>query len=249
MAEHGRPASIMTDRGSLSCASESEARKRGRTEFERRLDELGVGRILAGVGHPRTSGKLERFHGEIQRKIERFSGIDEFDQRHGRGTAATGPTTPRTRARRGRPPGRSRGRCPKRGKQSKTSTLGRCILLARLRNDFGIAQCSPVNSSVDRPARRFQPENSKKRAVWRAGEAPGVIAEVPAGRFGARRRNVPAGLSRDAAARSCVQNLHPGSSGSGDAARGIGAGARQNIPILPRSRGARQEGEEISACF
>ncbi len=81
MAEHGRPSSVMTDHGSQSCASESEARKRGRTESGRRLDELGVRHIPAGMGHPQTNGKLERFRGEIQRKIKWFSGIDEFVQR------------------------------------------------------------------------------------------------------------------------------------------------------------------------
>ena len=84
MAEHGRPASIMTDHGSQFYANESEARKRGRTEFERRLAELGIRHILAGVGHPQTNGKLERFHGEIQRKIKWFSGIDEFVQWYNR---------------------------------------------------------------------------------------------------------------------------------------------------------------------
>ena len=84
MAEHGRPATIMTDHGSQSCANESETGKRGRTEFEKRLDEFGVKQVLAGVGHPRTNGKLERFHGEIQRKIERFGGIDEFVQWYNR---------------------------------------------------------------------------------------------------------------------------------------------------------------------
>ena len=78
MAEHGRPASILTDHGSQSCASESETGKRGREESGKRLDELGVRHILAGVGHPQTNGKLERSHGEIQRKIKRFDGIDEF---------------------------------------------------------------------------------------------------------------------------------------------------------------------------
>ena len=84
VAEHGRPASVMTDHGSQSCANESETGRRRETEFERRLAELGVRQILAGVGHPQTNGRLERFHGEIRRKIERFSGIDEFVQRHDR---------------------------------------------------------------------------------------------------------------------------------------------------------------------
>ena len=134
-AEHGRPATMMADRGSQFYASESEARKRGRAESGKRLDELGVRHILAWAGHPRTDGRPEGFRGGIRRKIERFSGIGEFVQRYNRDR----PHDSLDRARRGRPPGRSRGRCPKRGKQSKTSTPGRSILLARMRNDFGIA--------------------------------------------------------------------------------------------------------------
>ncbi len=77
MAEHGKLASIMTGHESHSCASEAETGKRGRTEFERRLAELGVKQIQAGQGS-RTNGKLGRLREEIQRKIERFGGIDEF---------------------------------------------------------------------------------------------------------------------------------------------------------------------------
>ena len=75
MADHGKPASIMTDHGAQFYANESEDRKRGRTEFERRLVELGIRQILAGVRHPQTNGKLERLHGEIQRKLPEFEAI------------------------------------------------------------------------------------------------------------------------------------------------------------------------------
>ena len=83
-AEHGRPATMMADRGSQFYASESEARKRGRAESGKRLDELGVRHILAWAGHPRTDGRTEGSRGGIRRKIERFSGIGEFVRRHDR---------------------------------------------------------------------------------------------------------------------------------------------------------------------
>ena len=69
---YGKPASIMTDHGSQFYANEAEARKRGESTYEKKLVELGIRQILARVKHPQTNGKLERFHGEIQRKLHRF---------------------------------------------------------------------------------------------------------------------------------------------------------------------------------
>ncbi len=72
---HGRPASIMTDHGVQFYANEKEAKARGESGFEKRLVELGIRQILAGVGHPQTNGKIERLHGEIQRKLHEFEAI------------------------------------------------------------------------------------------------------------------------------------------------------------------------------
>ena len=72
---HGKPASIMTDRGSQFYANASEAKKKGASVFEKRLVEFGIKQILAGVRHPQTNGKLERLHGEIQRKLPEFEAI------------------------------------------------------------------------------------------------------------------------------------------------------------------------------
>ena len=72
---HGKPASIMTDRGSQFYANASEAKKKGVSEFEKRLVSLGIQQILAGVRHPQTNGKLERLHGELQRKLPEFEAI------------------------------------------------------------------------------------------------------------------------------------------------------------------------------
>ena len=69
---HGKPASIMTDHGSQFYANEAEARKRGESTYEKKLVELDIKQILARIKHPQTNGKLERLHGEIQRKLHRF---------------------------------------------------------------------------------------------------------------------------------------------------------------------------------
>ena len=72
---HGKPASIMTDHGSQFYANASEAKKKGASDFEKRLVGLGIHQILARVKHPQTNGKLERLHGEIQRKLPEFEAI------------------------------------------------------------------------------------------------------------------------------------------------------------------------------
>ena len=75
---HGRPASILTDRGSQFYSSESESKRKGVSEFEKELVKLEIRHILARVNHPQTNGKLERFHGELQRKLCHFGTVDSL---------------------------------------------------------------------------------------------------------------------------------------------------------------------------
>ena len=72
ISRHGKPASVLTDHGSQFYANEKEAAARGEAEFEKELVALGIKHILARVNHPQTNGKLERFHGELQRKLPGF---------------------------------------------------------------------------------------------------------------------------------------------------------------------------------
>ena len=72
ISKHGVPASVMTDHGSQFYANEKENRIRGVSKFEEELVRLGINHILSGVRHPQTNGKIERFHGEIHRKIHVF---------------------------------------------------------------------------------------------------------------------------------------------------------------------------------
>ena len=72
---HGKPASILTDHGSQFYANESEVKKKGYSEYEKTLVELGIKHILARVAHPQTNGKLERVHGELQRKLHEFEDV------------------------------------------------------------------------------------------------------------------------------------------------------------------------------
>ena len=72
--EHGKPASILTDRGIQFYASEVEERERGSTPFERYLVENEIRQILGRVSHPQTNGKVERFFGTVKQKLPRFDG-------------------------------------------------------------------------------------------------------------------------------------------------------------------------------
>ena len=73
--QHGKPAAIVTDRGTQFYANESQYHKKGVSAFEDKLAELEIKHIVAGVRHPQTNGKIERFFGEVQRKLPQFVDI------------------------------------------------------------------------------------------------------------------------------------------------------------------------------
>ena len=72
---HGKPASIMTDHGSQFYANASEAKRKGASDFEKRLVGLEIHQILARVKHTQTNDKLRRLRGKIQRKLPEFETI------------------------------------------------------------------------------------------------------------------------------------------------------------------------------
>ncbi|MGI0090563.1 MAG: DDE-type integrase/transposase/recombinase, partial [Nitrososphaerales archaeon] len=72
IAKHGKPASILTDRGTQFYATESEEREKGLTEFEKHLISLEIRQILGRVRHPQTNGKIERFFRTVGDKLPRF---------------------------------------------------------------------------------------------------------------------------------------------------------------------------------
>jgi len=76
--EHGRPASILSDRGTSFYAIEAEARTKGLTEFELYLMRNHINQILSRVRHPQTNGKLEKLFDTIERGLAKgFSPIDK----------------------------------------------------------------------------------------------------------------------------------------------------------------------------
>ncbi|MFW6029772.1 MAG: DDE-type integrase/transposase/recombinase [Halanaerobiales bacterium] len=61
--EHGYPRELLTDRGSQFHSW------KGKTQFEKLLEKLDIKHILASSQHPKTIGKLESFHRNIQREL------------------------------------------------------------------------------------------------------------------------------------------------------------------------------------
>ncbi len=84
------------------------------------------------------------------------------------------------------------------------------------------ASISAVNANVDCTARRFRPENPRKREVWRAVAALGEIAAVMAARPGARRQKVGKGRGGGAAVRDAARGIprRNGRRGNGGGPRG-----------------------------
>jgi len=50
----------------------------GKSRFDSRLEELGIKHILAAVGKPTTTGKIERWFGTYDREAWRFEALDDF---------------------------------------------------------------------------------------------------------------------------------------------------------------------------
>jgi putative transposase len=76
--KHGKPASILTDRGVQFYAVEAGDRLKGLTVFERYLIENGIRQVLGRVSHPQTNGKVERFFKTVKDKLPRFGSVDQL---------------------------------------------------------------------------------------------------------------------------------------------------------------------------
>lgn len=71
--EWGRPREILTGHD-----VQYHAMRGGTSTFDVRLGELGIKHILAAVGKPTTTGKIERWFGTYDREAWRFETLDDF---------------------------------------------------------------------------------------------------------------------------------------------------------------------------
>ena len=78
ISSHGKPASVLTDRGSQFYASPKEDAAQGESQFQKELRALDIRHILAGVNHPQTNGKLERFFHTLETEMVHFRSVADF---------------------------------------------------------------------------------------------------------------------------------------------------------------------------
>jgi transposase InsO family protein len=79
IAEHGAPASTLTDNGMVYTTRFSGGRG-GRNGFETELHRLGIQQKNSRANHPTTCGKVERFHQTLKRWLESQPAPDTLDE-------------------------------------------------------------------------------------------------------------------------------------------------------------------------
>jgi len=75
-AEYGKPDQILTDHGTQFVSAKN--RDKAKHTFKEFLEENSIKHIIAGINHPQTNGKIERFFGLIEQKIHLFNSTEEF---------------------------------------------------------------------------------------------------------------------------------------------------------------------------
>jgi hypothetical protein len=78
-AEHGIPASTLTDNGMVFTTRFSGGRG-GRNGFEAELHRLGIQQKNSRANHPTTCGKVERLHQTVKRWLERQPAADTLTE-------------------------------------------------------------------------------------------------------------------------------------------------------------------------
>lgn len=73
ISEWGKPREILTGHD-----AQYYAMRGGKSQFDARIEKLGIKHILAAVGKPTTTGKIERWFGTYDREAWRFATLDDF---------------------------------------------------------------------------------------------------------------------------------------------------------------------------
>ena len=73
------PVELNSDRGSQFIPNKFDKKGKANSEFQNVLQELGIIFVPSRTRHPQTNGKLERFHGILDKEFDdRFETIDQF---------------------------------------------------------------------------------------------------------------------------------------------------------------------------
>jgi hypothetical protein len=55
----------------------SRNKDKAQHSFKEFLLDNGICHIVAGISYPRTKGKIERFYGEVERRIQKFGSVEK----------------------------------------------------------------------------------------------------------------------------------------------------------------------------
>jgi putative transposase len=72
----GRPLAVLTGRDAQFYASDKKGKPSGNTVFQDFLEANHIKHIVGRVNHPQTCGKIERFFGEVERRLYTWHDFD-----------------------------------------------------------------------------------------------------------------------------------------------------------------------------
>jgi putative transposase len=78
--DYGTPREILTDHGTQFVSARD--REHAHHTFKDFLNQHEIKHIVARVKHPQTNGKIERFFGEVERRIRKFGSIEAIVHWH-----------------------------------------------------------------------------------------------------------------------------------------------------------------------
>jgi len=76
----GRPLAVLTGRDAQFYASDKKGKPSGSTLFQDFLEANDIKHIIGRVNHPQTCGKIERFFGEVERRLYTWHDFDTLDE-------------------------------------------------------------------------------------------------------------------------------------------------------------------------
>ncbi|MBO8182866.1 MAG: transposase [Archaeoglobus sp.] len=79
-AEYGIPDEILTDHGTQFVPSRK--RDEAKHKFKQFLAEHRIKHVVARIKHPQTNGKIERFFGEVERRVGKFGSVEAVVRWH-----------------------------------------------------------------------------------------------------------------------------------------------------------------------
>lgn len=77
---YGRPLAVLTGRDAQFYASDKKGKPSEPTFFQRFLKANSIRHIIGRVNHPQTEGKVERFFGEVERRLYTWHDFDTLEE-------------------------------------------------------------------------------------------------------------------------------------------------------------------------